>query len=214
MIIVLFGPPGVGKGTQSAKLSAHLGIPAFSTGDMFRHAIANQTSLGKKIKATMEAGDLVGDDVVNELVADRMGQPDCKDGLILDGYPRTVAQVKVLDGWLAGHKFKLDHVIELVVDREELVQRLQGRLYAPTSKRTYHETYAPPKVAGTCDDTGEALIHRDDDKPEVVRHRFDVYTKNTQPVLDHFAHDGRLKRIDGLQSIDKVYADILQAIRK
>ncbi|MFZ2587370.1 MAG: adenylate kinase [Alphaproteobacteria bacterium] len=208
----MFGPPGVGKGTQAAKLAQHFNIPAFSTGDMFRAAIAGKTPLGLKIKATMEAGDLVGDDVVNQLVAERMEQPDCKNGLILDGYPRTVAQVRVLDSWLAGHKYKLDHVIQLVVDEDALVERLQGRLYAPTSKRTYHEEYAPPKVAGKCDDTGESLIHRDDDKPDVVRHRFEIYTKNTQPVLDHFAADGRLKRIDGLQAIDKVYVDILKAI--
>lgn len=214
MMVVIFGPPGVGKGTQSAKLAAHLGIPAFSTGDMFRAAIENKTPLGLKIKATMEAGDLVSDDVVNELVTERLSQPDCARGLILDGYPRTVAQVKVLDDWLVGRNMVLDHVIELVVDREELVKRLAGRLYAPTSKKTYHEVHAPPKVAGVCDVTGEALIHRDDDKPEVVRHRFDVYTKNTQPVLDYFAADGRLKRIDGMKNIDDVYADILKVIGK
>ncbi|MCP5405388.1 MAG: adenylate kinase [Pseudomonadaceae bacterium] len=214
MIIVVFGPPGVGKGTQSAKLSAHLGIPAFSTGDMFRAAMVEDSPLGQKIRSFMDAGDLVPDEVVNELVASRMVQPDCADGLILDGYPRTVAQVKVLEGWLAGRKMKLDYVIELVVDREELVKRLAGRLYAPTSKKTYHEKYAPPRVPGKCNITGEDLIHRDDDKPEVVRHRFDVYTKNTQPVLDYFAADGRLSRIDGMKNIDEVYADILKVVEK
>lgn len=212
MIIVMFGPPGVGKGTQSAKLAARYTIPAFSTGDMFRAAISGNTPLGQKIKATMDAGDLVSDDVVNELVMDRLSQPDCARGLILDGYPRTVAQVKVLDDWLAKRNMVLDHVVELVVDREELVKRLAGRLYAPASKKTYHATFAPPRVAGRCDVTGEELIHRDDDKPDVVRHRFDVYIKNTQPVLDYFAADGRLKRLDGMRGIDEVHADILKVI--
>lgn len=211
-IVVMFGPPGVGKGTQSAKLSEHLGIPAFSTGDMFRAAIANQTSLGKKIKSFMDAGDLVPDEVVNELVAERMSQPDCKGGLVLDGYPRTVQQAGVLDAWMQKHGFKLDHVLELRVDRQALVERLAGRLYAPNSKKTYHEIHNPPKVAGHCDVTGEKLVHRDDDKPDVVTHRFDIYQKNTRPVLEHYESDGRLKRIDGMQPIDKVYADILQVI--
>lgn len=212
MIIVMFGPPGVGKGTQSGKLAQHLGIPAFSTGDMFRNAIVNNTPLGQKIKSFMDAGDLVPDEVVNELVAERMAQPDCAEGLILDGYPRTVQQANVLDGWLKDHAFRLDHVLELVVDRQELVERLAGRLYAPTSKRTYHALHNPPKVEGKCDITGESLVHRDDDKPEVVAHRFDIYQKNTRPVLEHYESDGRLKRVDGMQPIDKVYADILQVI--
>jgi adenylate kinase len=214
MIIVMFGPPGVGKGTQSAKLSQHLGIPAFSTGDVFRESMAKGTPLGLKIKSYMEAGDLVPDDVVNELVAERMAQPDCKNGLVLDGYPRTVQQAGVLDSWLANHHFKLDHVLELMVEREALVERLAGRLYAPNSKKTYHAIHNPPKVAGHCDITGEALVHRDDDKPEVVKHRFDIYQKNTRPVLKHYQADGRLKQIDGMQPIDKVYTDILQVISK
>lgn len=214
MIIVMFGPPGVGKGTQSAKLSKKFGIPAFSTGDMFRAAMANQTPLGKKIKQYMDAGDLVPDELVNDLVKERIEQPDCADGVILDGYPRTVAQAKVLDDWLATKHFTLDHVIELLVNEHDLVKRLAGRLYAPTSKKTYHEIHNPPKVEGKCDITGEALIHRDDDKPDVVRHRFEVYQRTTAPILEHYATEGRLRRIDGLKGIDDVYESILEVVGK
>jgi adenylate kinase len=149
---------------------------------------------------------------VNELVADRMAQPDCAGGLILDGYPRTVAQAEVLDGWLAGRGQKLDHVLELVVDGDALIERRAGRLYAPISHKVYHERFNPPKVPGKCDITGESLVHRDDDSPDVVRHRLAIYKKNTQPMLDHYAKGGRLKRIDGMKSIDEVYNDILKVI--
>ena len=212
MIIVIFGPPGAGKGTQSEKLSAHFGIPAFSTGEMFRQAMAAATPLGERVRAKMEAGDLVPDELVNELVAERMAQADCSGGVILDGYPRTVAQADVLDGWLGQRGQTLDHVLELVVDGDALIERRAGRLYAPISKKVYHERFNPPKVAGKCDLTGETLVHRDDDSPDVVRHRLQIYTKNTQPMLDHYARNGRLTKIDGMKSIDEVYAAILKVV--
>lgn len=212
MIIVLFGPPAAGKGTQSNRLSAQLNVPAFSTGDMFRAAIAAESPLGQKVKAVIDAGDLVTDDLVNELVFAKLDEPDCAKGVILDGFPRTVDQAKALDAWLANHHLKLDDVIELVVNEEALIKRRAGRLYAPTSKRIYHETFNPPKVPGKCDDTGEDLIHRDDDNPEIVRHRLEVYHAQTAPVLAYYEDQGRLERVDGMAEIDAVYRQLLTIV--
>lgn len=209
MIIVLFGPPGAGKGTQSAKLTKRFNIPSLSTGDMFRAAIADQTPMGKAVKEVIDAGDLVSDDLVNNLVFERLNQPDCAQGVVLDGYPRTVNQARALDEWTKGHHLKLDSIIELVVDDDALIERRAGRLYAPGSKRVYHAVFNPPKVPGRCDESGEELHQRDDDRPEVVRHRLDVYNQQTAPVLDYYDSDGRLHRIDGMASIDDVFTHIM-----
>ncbi len=212
MIIVLFGPPGAGKGTQSANLVAKFGIPSLSTGDMFRAAIAAQTPMGKEVKAVLDAGDLVNDDLVNNLVFERLEQPDCQKGVILDGYPRTVAQAKALDNWLQDHHLKLKKVIELKVDDEQLIERRAGRLFAPNSKRVYHKQFNPPKVEGICDLTGEKLVQREDDQPEVVRHRLEVYNQQTAPVLDYYEGEDRLVTLDGMADIEHVFADILKAL--
>lgn len=212
MIIVLFGPPGAGKGTQSAKLVEKFGIPALSTGDMFRAAIAAETPVGIEVKSVMEAGDLVNDELVNRLVFERLEEPDCQNGVILDGYPRTVAQAEALDVWLKDHHLKLEKVIELKVDDEALIERRAGRLYAPKSKKVYHKDFNPPKVAGICDESGEKLIQRDDDKPEVVRHRLDVYNQQTAPVLGYYLAQQRLITLDGMANIEDVYQHILQVL--
>lgn len=212
MIIVLFGPPGAGKGTQSVNLAHKFNIPNFSTGDMFRAAIADETPMGKQVKAVMDAGDLVGDDLVNKLVFERIEQDDCKNGVILDGYPRTVAQAQALDVWLKNHHLKLEKTIELKVDDEALIERRAGRLYAPNSKRVYHKTFNPPKVAGICDDSGEKLVQREDDQPDVVRHRLDVYNQQTSPVLRYYAAQNRLVTLDGMADIEHVFASILQVL--
>lgn len=214
MIIVLFGPPGAGKGTQSAQLAQKYNIPSLSTGDMFRAAIAEGTPMGKQVKAVIDAGDLVGDDLVNNLVFERIDQPDCENGVILDGYPRTVNQAKALDAWLEDHHLKLGKVIELKVDDEALIERRAGRLYAPISKRVYHKTFNPPKVEGVCDETGEKLIQREDDQPDVVRHRLDVYNQQTSPVLSYYGGQDRLVTLDGMANIEEVFHHIIQVIGK
>jgi len=212
MIIVLFGPPGAGKGTQAANLAKRLGIPSLSTGDMFRAAIAEGTPMGLQVKAVIDAGDLVSDGLVNALVFERLAQADCTKGVILDGYPRTVAQAEALDRWLERHHRKLDRVIELEVDDEALIARRAGRLYAPSSKRVYHVTFNPPRRPGICDESGEALVQRDDDRPEVVRHRLDVYDRQTAPVIAYYKGGGRLHVLDGMQPIDAVFNNILNIL--
>jgi len=214
MIVILFGPPGAGKGTQAANLAHHLGIPSLSTGDMFRAAIAAQTPMGKQVREVIEAGDLVSDDLVNKLVFERLNQPDCAKGVILDGYPRTVAQAEALDNWLQHHHLKLDDVIELKVDEDALIERRAGRLYAPQSKRVYHKDFNPPKTPGFCDETGEPLIQRDDDRPGVVRHRLDVYGRQTSPVIGYYSAQNRLQVIDGMAAIEDVFKSILKALQK
>ena len=213
MLIVLFGPPGAGKGTQSENLAKKFNIPSLSTGDMFRAAIADETPVGVEVKSVMEAGDLVNDELVNRLVFERIEQDDCKNGVILDGYPRTVAQAKALDKWLESHPaFSLEKVVELKVDDEALIERRAGRLYAPKSKKVYHKQFNPPKVEGICDVSGEKLIQRDDDKPEVVRHRLDVYNEQTAPVLGYYLAQNRLITLDGMANIDEVFANILKVL--
>jgi adenylate kinase len=212
VIIVLFGPPGAGKGTQSAMLAKQFNIPAFSTGDMFRAAIAAETPVGKEVKSVMERGDLVGDELVNKLVFERLNEPDCANGVILDGYPRTVAQAQALDAWLEDHHLTLDKIFELVVDEHMLVQRRAGRLYAPTSKRVYHIAFNPPKVPGKCDESGEALIQRDDDQPSIVKHRLEVYREQTSPVIAYYKVQNRHVAVDGMADIDAVYNTIVQEL--
>ncbi len=213
MIIVLFGPPGAGKGTQAARLAKHLNIPSLSTGDMFRAAMAAQTPMGLSVKAVMDAGDLVGDELVNKLVFERIDQPDCANGVILDGYPRTVNQAEALDKWLENHHLKLDTVVELKVDDATLIQRRAGRLYAPNSKRVYHALFNPPQQQGVCDESGEQLVTRDDDRPEVIRHRLEVYEQQTAPVIAYYESQGRLSPIDGMAAIDEVFQQIVKLFK-
>jgi adenylate kinase len=208
--IILFGPPGCGKGTQAALLARHLAIPALSTGDMLREQALLRTPRGRAIKFLMNEGYLVPDELVNHMLFDRLEEPDCAHGVILDGYPRTVEQAKALDRWLGNHSKKLTAVINMDVDMDGLVQRRAGRLYAPGSKRVYHAQFNPPKVAGMCDETAEKLVSRTDDQPDVVRHRLEAYVAVTQPVLEYYKATGRVRSVDGMAPID----DVTVAIQK
>lgn len=183
--IILIGPPGAGKGTQAAKLSEKLGIPAISTGDIFRANVAGETELGKTAKRYMDAGEYVPDEVTNSMVQDRLGQDDAKAGFLLDGYPRTEAQVAELDRMLEGMGEKLDHVVELTADTDEVVERLLARAQ---------------------------LQGRSDDTEDVIRHRLDVYAEQTQPLTDIYAERGLLRRVDGLGEVDAITERIIKAI--
>ncbi len=214
MRIILLGAPGAGKGTQAQFLSKHFNIPQISTGDMLRAAIAEGTELGKKAKEYMDAGQLVPDDVIVGLVKERIAQPDCKNGFLLDGFPRTVAQADALKA--AG--VPIDAVIEIDVPDDVIVERLSGRRVHPASGRTYHIVYNPPKQDGVDDITGEPLIQRDDDKPETIRKRLAVYHEQTAPLVDYYRREAvqnpalKYIHVDGTQPIDKVEQEILAAL--
>ncbi len=214
MRIILLGAPGAGKGTQAQFLSKHFNIPQISTGDMLRAAIAAGTELGKKAKEYMDAGQLVPDDVIVGLVKERIAQPDCQNGFLLDGFPRTVAQADALKA--AG--VPIDAVIEIDVPDDVIVERLSGRRVHPASGRTYHIVYNPPKQDGIDDVTGEPLIQRDDDKPETIRKRLAVYHEQTAPLVDYYRREAEnnpaLKyiHVDGTQPIDAVEKNILAAL--
>ncbi len=205
MKIVFLGPPGAGKGTQAIRLCQRLGIPQISTGDMLRSAIAAQTKVGLEAKAFIDAGALVPDQVVIAIVRERLAQPDCKGGYVLDGFPRTVHQAEELS------KFAdLDAVINLSISDEHLVSRLSGRRVCPDCGGTYHlSTLGDGKECTAC---GQTLIQREDDKPETVRNRLEVYHKQTRPLVEFYGDRGLLRTIDGAAPMDRCFADILAAL--
>ena len=181
MNIILLGAPGAGKGSQAAKISEYYKIPHISTGDIFRKNIKEQTALGKLAKTFIDAGNLVPDDVVIDLVKDRLSNDDCKNGYILDGFPRTIPQAEALS-----KMSNVEGVINFVLSEEEIIKRLSGRRMCPSTGRTYHILFNPPKVEGIDDETGEPLIQRDDDKPEAIRHRLELYNEATAPLIDYY----------------------------
>ena len=208
MKIILLGAPGAGKGTQAEMLCKKLSIPAISTGNMLREAMANGTELGKKVKKFMDEGSLVPDELIIGIVADRVDQPDCANGFILDGMPRTLAQAEALEA--AG--IRIDHVVSIEVDDEEITQRMTGRRVCPQCGNSYHIVANPPKTEGKCDSCGGELIIRKDDKPETVRHRLEVYHASTEILKDFYQKLGRLRLVNGSQSIDGANEDILKVI--
>jgi len=217
--IILVGPPGAGKGTQAKKIAEIYGVPQISTGDILRANVAQATELGRKAKEIMARGDLVPDDLVNAMVADRLKQQDCVRGCILDGYPRTVGQAEWLDGHLKDKFFDSNKgralppiVIEVKVGYNDLLQRLTGRRSCPTCGRIYNVHYQPPSVDGVCDLDGSKLVLRPDDREEVIAERLKAYEKQTRPLVDYYQKSGRLRTVNGDQPIDAVMAEILRAI--
>ena len=185
MNLVFLGPPGAGKGTIAAVAKDYLGVPHISTGDLFRSNIKNETELGKKVKEILASGSLVPDSVTIEMVRNRLKEDDCKNGFILDGFPRTIAQADAL-----ATMTELDGVINFVLSEEEIIKRLSGRRMCKSTGRTYHILFNPPKVEGKDDETGEDLIQRDDDKPEAIKHRLDVYKEQTEPLIKYYKDKG------------------------
>lgn len=215
MHVILLGPPGAGKGTQAQFIVASCGIPQISTGDMLRAAVKAGTPLGQAAKQVMDSGALVSDDIIIGLVKERIAQPDCARGFLLDGFPRTTAQAEAL----RDAQIDIDYVIELVVPDEDIVARMSGRLVHPASGRVYHRLHNPPKQPGLDDVTGEPLIQREDDKEHTVRHRLAVYHAQTKPLIDYYRHwehhSGRAPhyvQIDGVGTLEAVRQQILQIL--
>jgi adenylate kinase len=209
MIVILLGPPGAGKGTQSEVLAASRGLVQLSTGNMLRAAVAAGTEVGVKAKPIMESGGLVPDEIVIGVLAERLDQPDCKSGVILDGFPRTLPQAVALDAMLKKKKAKLDAVIELKVDDKVLTERIAGRFSCAKCGAGYHDTFKPTEVAGVCDSCGSRdFVRRKDDSAETVRERLLVYYRETSPLIGYYYAKGILKTVDGMAPIDQVTAAI------
>lgn len=208
MKIIMLGAPGAGKGTQAKKIAEKYGIPHISTGDIFRANIKNGTELGKKAKSYMDQGLLVPDELTCDLVVDRISQPDAAGGYVLDGFPRTIPQAEALTKALDAKGEKIDFAIDVTVPDDHIITRMSGRRACLKCGATYHIKYNPPKQEGICDTCGSELVLRDDDKPETVQKRLDVYHEQTQPLIDYYTKAGALFHVDGTQDIDKVFADI------
>ena len=212
--IVLLGPPGAGKGTQAEVISQKYGLVHVSSGDLFRENIGAETELGKMAKSYLDQGALVPDDVTIGMVRERLSRPDCKAGALLDGFPRTPAQASALNEILAGWGSKVDMVPYISVPADVLIERLSGRWVCKAEGHTYNEKSNPPKVAGKCDIDGSELYQREDDKPETVKNRIQVYSQQTAPLIDFYRKQGVLVEIDGTLSIEKVSEEMLAAIEK
>ena len=215
MRLILLGPPGAGKGTQAAFITQHFGIPQISTGDMLRAAVKAGTPLGIEAKKVMDAGGLVSDDLIIGLVKDRLTQPDCGNGYLFDGFPRTIPQADALKHARIG----LDFVVEIAVPEEDIIERMSGRRVHPASGRSYHVRFNPPKVAERDDATGEPLVQRDDDKEETVRHRLTVYRNQTRPLVEYYASWAsqdpkapRCRKVEGVGSVEEIKARIFSAL--
>ncbi len=209
MNLIFLGPPGAGKGTQAQRVAAAHGLVQLSTGDMLRAAVAAGTEVGLKAKAVMEAGELVSDDIVIAIIADRMAEPDCSGGFILDGFPRTVAQAEALDIVLAGKEVRIDHVVEMTVDDEALIERVSGRFSCVACGAAYHDRFNRPKVEGVCDACGGSeFVRRADDNAETVANRLRAYHAQTAPLLPYYRERGALRPVDGMAEIDAVTRQI------
>ncbi len=209
MRLIMFGAPGVGKGTQAKRLQDQFGIPQISTGDILRAAVRDKTELGKAAKTYMDRGELVPDDVIIGIIRERISQPDCEKGFILDGFPRTIPQAEALDAMLAEMNLNLDVVLEIYVDPEKIAQRLTNRRVCSECGAVFNLLTNPPPADGKCPNCGGKIIQRDDDREETVRNRLAVYEKQTAPLKEFYGKKGFLKTIDGDDSIENVYRKIL-----
>jgi adenylate kinase len=205
MNLIILGPPGAGKGTQAKRLEQTHGLIQLATGDMLRAATASGSELGRRVKAIMDSGALVPDDIVIEAIEQRIAEPEAKNGVILDGFPRNVPQAEALDEMLSRHGLKLDHVILMEVDEAALIDRLAGRFSCAKCGASYHDRNAPPRQAGVCDGCGATeFVRRPDDRPEAVATRFEVYRQQTAPILPYYRRRGILRTVDGMGDIDAV----------
>jgi adenylate kinase len=209
---ILIGPPGAGKGTQAEFIADFFAIPKISTGDIFRRNVSGGTDLGKLAKKYMDAGDLVPDEVTNAMVRDRLGEPDAAGGFLLDGFPRTVQQAYELDGMLSDLGTELDSVLELDVDDDEVVRRLSGRRTCKKCGHIWHVEFDAPLEGGVCDICGGELYHRDDDFPETVRHRLEVYTSQTEPLIAFYSSRGQLSRVDAFGPVEDITERAISAL--
>ncbi len=212
MKIIMLGAPGAGKGTQAKMIAEKYGIPHVSTGDIFRANIKNGTELGKKAKTYMDAGQLVPDSLTVDLLIDRISQEDCANGYVLDGFPRTIPQAQCLEDALKARNEAIDFAINVEVPDSNIVNRMGGRRACVTCGATYHLVHVPPKAEGICDKCGSELILRDDDKPETVLKRLNVYHEQTQPLIDFYAGKGVLKEVDGTQDMKVVFEAIVKIL--
>ena len=209
MKIIMLGAPGAGKGTQAKKIAEKYEIPHISTGDIFRANIKNGTELGMKAKEYMDKGALVPDELTCDLVMDRIAQEDCKNGFVLDGFPRTIPQAKALDSALEKINEKMDFAVDVDVPDENIVNRMGGRRACLNCGATYHIVFNPTKLDGVCDTCGKQTVLREDDKPETVQNRLQVYHEQTQPLLDYYKEQNILKSVDGTKPMDEVFSDIV-----
>ncbi len=212
MKIIMLGAPGAGKGTQAKRIAEKYGIPHISTGDIFRANIKNGTELGKKAKTYMDQGALVPDELVVDLVVDRVAQEDAKNGYVLDGFPRTIPQAEALDAALAKINEKVDYAINVEVPDENIIHRMSGRRACVSCGGTYHIQYNPTKQENICDACGGKLILRDDDQPETVKNRLQVYHEQTQPLIDYYSKQGILKEVDGTVDMNDVFHAIVEIL--
>jgi adenylate kinase len=213
MNLILLGPPGAGKGTQAKILAKKFDIPQISTGDILRGAVKEQSPMGIKAKGYMDAGSLVPDEVVVGIVKERLAKSDCAKGFILDGFPRTVIQADALKLTLGGMGKAIEHVVSIVVDKEELLARITGRRTCRSCGKGYHLSFDPPKTAGVCDECGGELFQRDDDSEATMRNRLDVYEKQTAPLISYYDRESLLRTIAGTGTIDEIQQNILTGLK-
>lgn len=212
MKIIMLGAPGAGKGTQAKKIADKYGIPHISTGDIFRANIKNGTELGKKAKTYMDQGLLVPDDLTLELIMDRFREPDCAAGYVLDGFPRTIPQAEALTRALEANGDSIDYAVNVEVPDENIISRMSGRRACLACGATYHIVHIPTKAEGICDRCGEKLVLRDDDKPETVQKRLDVYHSQTQPLIEYYTGQGKLAEVDGTAPMEDVFEAIVRIL--